>query len=143
MDNQTQKTKITENWQSILHPVDRSQPLLKYALSLQDRAATVGFDWPNIQFVLDKIEEEIKETIEAVEQQNQSHIEEEFGDLLFAVVNLARHLKVDPEKALNLCCEKFHSRFNYIEQQLVIQNKDIHKASLDEMEILWNKAKII
>ncbi|PIP81109.1 MAG: nucleotide pyrophosphohydrolase [Gammaproteobacteria bacterium CG22_combo_CG10-13_8_21_14_all_40_8] len=126
---------------SLLDQVKKNQSLLKYGIALQNKAATVGFDWPSYHEVIDKMQEELSELKEAIEEQNQTHIEEEFGDVLFVLINLARHLEIDPDKALENCCQKFQKRFNYIEKSLIKNNKDIQSASLDEMENLWNEAK--
>jgi len=91
--------------------------------------------------VLDKIEEETAEIKDAMASGSKAEITEEVGDLLFAVVNLARHLKVDPEQALRLANSKFTKRFNYIEAELDVKNKPIKNATLDEMEALWQEAK--
>ena len=110
-------------------------PALTRAEKLQRRASTVGFDWNNAHLVLDKLAEEAREILDAP---NQAEREEEIGDLLFVVANLARHLKVDPEAALRAANAKFTRRFRHIEAVL---GERMGSASLDEMEALWQEAK--
>ena len=116
-------------------------PALVRSLKLQKRAARVGFDWPNILQVLEKIEEETKELVEAKELESQEKINEEFGDLMFSIVNLGRHLGVDSEEALKQTNRKFIKRFKFVEETILSEGKDIQSASLEEMEKLWSKAK--
>jgi ATP diphosphatase len=108
---------------------------------LQKRAARVGFDWPNILQVLEKIEEETKELVEAKELESQEKINEEFGDLMFSIVNLGRHLGVDSEEALKQTNRKFITRFKFVESSIRSQGKKIEDTSLEEMEALWQQAK--
>lgn len=125
----------------VLDDVAIALPALMRAEKLQKRAARVGFDWPSLDGVIDKITEEAQEVAEAVESENADHIEGEMGDLLFAVTNLARRLKVDPEKALRRTNDKFVRRFRYIEQTAEQSGKNITDMSLDEMEQHWQDAK--
>jgi ATP diphosphatase len=120
---------------SILDDVASALPALMRAEKLQRRASSVGFDWDDANLVIDKIAEEAREVAEA---QTQAEREEEVGDLLFVVANLARHLKVDPEVALRAANAKFTRRFQHIEVTL---GSRVGKASLDEMEALWQDAK--
>lgn len=126
---------------SVLAGVPEALPALTRAEKIQSRASKVGFDWNDPLVVLDKIEEETVEIKDAIASGSKAEITEEIGDLLFAVVNLARHLKVDPEQALRLANNKFTKRFNYIEADLEAKNKPIKNATLDEMEALWQEAK--
>lgn len=127
---------------SVLDDVPVALPALSRAVKLQKRAARVGFDWKNAAKVLDKIIEEAGELVEAQsEEENQAHVEEEFGDLLFVVANLARHLKIDPEQALRSANAKFIRRFNSIERGLKAAGKTPADSSLEEMEALWQEAK--
>jgi ATP diphosphatase len=122
--------------------VPRALPALTRALKLQKRAAMVGFDWDSAPRVVEKLAEEAQEIVAAKESgAPQADIEEEVGDLLFVVANLARHLKVQPEDALRAANEKFSRRFRFIEQGLKTQGKSPHAASLEEMESLWQQAK--
>lgn len=126
---------------SVLAGVPEALPALTRAEKIQSKASKVGFDWNDPLVVLDKIEEETVEIKDAIASGSKAEITEEIGDLLFAVVNLARHLKVDPEQALRLANNKFTKRFNYIEADLEAKNKPIKNATLDEMEALWQEAK--
>lgn len=116
-------------------------PALLRAVKLQKRAARVGFDWPSTDQVLSKIIEETQELVEARDSMDQTAIEEEFGDLLFVVANLARHLKIDPEAALRAANAKFVRRFSYIEDELAALGKRPEDSSLEEMDQFWDKAK--
>jgi len=128
---------------SLLDDVPRALPALTRALKLQKRAASVGFDWDSAPRVVEKLAEEANEIVAAKEAgAPRSDIEEEVGDLLFVVANLARHLKVQPEDALRAANEKFSRRFRFIEQSLRAQGKSPHGASLVEMESLWQQAKV-
>ena len=113
-------------------------PALIQAQEYQDRAARVGFDWPEIQGVLDKIAEEIREVKDADDEE---HLTEELGDLFFALVNLARWKKVDAESALRGTNQKFKKRFGVIEQGAKQQGRNLSDLSLDEMESFWQNAK--
>ena len=125
---------------SRLDGVAHALPALMRAVKLQARAAEVGFDWPSALTVIDKIAEESRELAEA-DPRDRAHVEEEFGDMLFAVANLARHLKVDPEAALRAANAKFVRRFRAIEDGLGAQGRTPEDATLDEMEALWQAAK--
>lgn len=127
---------------SLLDDVPLALPALARAVKLQKRAARVGFDWPQMRHVFDKADEEFEELKEAVAAGDSGHIEEEFGDLLFVLANLARHLKLDPEAALRRANEKFRRRFRAIEQALEEDGKPLADASLEEMDALWNAAKL-
>jgi len=124
-----------------LEDVARALPALSRAVKLQERAAEVGFDWPSAQLVTDKIAEESRELAEAAASGDKDKIAEEFGDLLFVLANLARHLKLDPEAALRGANAKFLRRFKVIEDSLEKQGRKLEDASLDEMEALWQQAK--
>ncbi len=126
---------------SLLDDVPRALPALLRAVKLQKRAASVGFDWDNASKVLEKLTEEAQEIVEARDQ-SQEKVEEEVGDLLFVVANLARHLKVDPESALRAANAKFMRRFKVIEDELAKRGKTPDDASLDEMEAIWQAAKL-
>lgn len=125
----------------VLDGVAVGLPALLRALKLQKRAARVGFDWPETTQVLDKIAEESAELVEAAETLPQDKIEEEMGDLLFVMANLARHLEVDPEAALRRSNAKFTRRFTRIEDWLAKAGKTPEQSDLAEMDALWNRAK--
>jgi len=116
-------------------------PALTRAAKLQKRASQVGFDWPEIDGVLAKVEEEVRELREAIASGNRAHAHEELGDLLFSCVNVARHLKVDPEAALRQCNRKFEQRFGAVESALTARNQRPSDVSLEELDRLWEQAK--
>ena len=126
---------------SVLAGVARALPALKRAQKLGKRAATVGFDWPELAGVRDKIHEELAELEDAVAGRDAGDIGEEFGDLLFSVVNLARHLGVDPESALSAANRKFESRFREMERAIAADGRAPKKLSLAELEQEWRAAK--
>lgn len=126
---------------SLLADVPLNLPALSRAEKLQKRAARVGFDWPNLDGVIDKIAEEAAELAYAHKQMDMDAIEDEMGDLLFAVTNLSRKLGINPETALRRTNKKFTNRFEYIERTADAQNKKLEDMSLDEMEALWQAAK--
>ena len=131
----------------VLDDLPVTLPALTRAIKLQNKAAKVGFDWPSLGPVFAKLEEEIAELHDAIAKnggktsESNSDIEEEFGDLLFVVANVARHLKLDPEAALRAANEKFARRFRYIEQQLAAQGRTPAQSDLAEMDALWDAAK--
>ncbi len=125
----------------VLSDVSAGLPTLGRALRLQAKAGTVGFDWNDPKAVLDKITEEANEISSAIESGSQDEAAEEIGDLMFAVVNLARHLKVDPETALRAANAKFERRFASIERALARQGRKPEQATLAEMDALWDEAK--
>ncbi len=127
--------------QSVLDDVPLALPALARAVKLQKRAARVGFDWPNIQPVFEKLREEIGELEAEIKSDSKERLEEELGDLLFVCCNLARHLKVDSETALRRANQKFTHRFQYVETRLKKSGKELQNASLEEMDALWNEAK--
>lgn len=126
---------------SLLDDVPQALPALKRAAKLQKRAAQVGFDWPDALPVVDKLREELDEVLEAMADGDAEGIFEEVGDLLFVVVNLARHLKVDAESALRAGNQKFERRFRYIEAVLRSEQRAIADCSLEQLEALWVLAK--
>jgi tetrapyrrole methylase family protein/MazG family protein/ATP diphosphatase len=127
--------------QSLLDDVPAALPGMTRAVKLQQRAARVGFDWTEIGDVLAKLDEEVKELAVAAKSREPDAIEDEFGDLLFVIANVARHLKVDPETSLRRANEKFIRRFRHIEKRLAEEGRDIAATSLADMEALWLEAK--
>ncbi len=127
----------------LLDDVPAGLPGMTRAVKLQKRAGRVGFDWPDARSVLDKIAEETEELKEALDEGEKDHIEEEFGDLLFVLANLSRHLDVDPESALRRANEKFTRRFKHIEKTFAERGDSLADASLDEMEAVWDEAKAL
>ena len=126
---------------SLLDDVPAILPALSRAAKLQKRAARVGFDWPAALPVVDNVREELDEVLEAMASNDAEAMAEEVGDLLFAAVNLARHLKVDPENALRAANTKFERRFRFIEQALRQTHRPIEDCTLEEMDALWGEAK--
>lgn len=146
--------QVKANWETIkaaereskgesgtLGGVAAGLPALTRALKLQKRAAQVGFDWPAIDGVLEKVEEELRELREAIASGDTAHAREELGDLLFSCVNVARHLSVDPETALRQCNRKFEQRFGAVETVLAERNQRPSDVSLEELDQLWEMAK--
>ena len=145
------ETEVKQNWEkikqaegkkSVLSGVPPSMPALIKALRLQEKTKQVGFEWENTGQVRDKVNEEIQELYEAVEGGNQKEIEDEFGDVLFALINYARFVKVDPELALEQTNKKFIRRFQRVEEMAQWQGKSLHDMTLWEMDELWNKVKV-
>ncbi|WP_113265815.1 nucleoside triphosphate pyrophosphohydrolase [Agrobacterium cavarae] len=126
-----------------LGSIQRSQPALTEALKLQEQAARVGFDWSAAEPILDKIEEEIGELRQALAEGRSESISDELGDLIFAMVNIGRHVKVDAENALRGTNTKFRRRFRHIETSLAASGETLEAASLERMEELWQAAKAI
>ena len=126
---------------SLLDDVPAALPALSRAAKLQKRAATVGFDWPDALPVLDKVREELDEVLQAMADGDADALQDEVGDLLFATVNLARHLKQDPEHALRRANRMFERRFRFIEQALRDSGRPIEDCNLDELDALWGEAK--
>jgi ATP diphosphatase len=126
---------------SLLSGVKAGQPALTRAMELQRKASSVGFDWNDPRAVLRKIREEADEIEAALDRADADELADETGDLLFALVNLARHVGVDPDTALRGTNAKFERRFGYIEQTLEAQGGSLENASLTEMDTLWNEAK--
>lgn len=126
---------------SLLSSVKAGQPALTRAMELQRKASTVGFDWNDPRAVLQKIREEADEIEAALDRDDKQGLAEETGDLMFALVNLARHVDADPEAALRATNAKFERRFAFIERALEAQGRTLEQASLAEMDALWNAAK--
>ena len=126
----------------LLDSVPRAMPALVEAQQIASRAAGVGFDWETADQVIEKLDEELAELAEARRQASPAELENEIGDLLFVLVNLARFVKVDPEQALRKTNAKFRERFAHIERELAGRGKKLQDASIDEMEELWQQAKL-
>lgn len=126
---------------SLLDDVPTALPALSRSAKLQKRAAQVGFDWPDALPVLDKVREELDEVLQAMAEGDPQALEDEVGDLLFAAVNLARHLKLDPENALRGANRKFERRFRFIEQALRDIARPIEDCTLEDLDALWGEAK--
>jgi len=135
--------KIKEGRNSVLEGVPKSLPALVKAFRIQEKAAGVGFEWDNAEDVLDKVKEEITEFNQEIENKNNDKMEDEFGDVIFSLINYARYLKINPESALERTNKKFIKRFKYIEESAKNEGKVINELTLDQMEVFWNKAKDI
>lgn len=136
-----EKIKLAEGRNSVVEGVPRELPALIRALRIQDKASKVGFDWEKKEDVWKKVQEEMGELQREVTTGSHDRIEQEFGDLLFAIVNYARTLHMNPEYALRRTVDKFVERFQYIEHRLREQGKEMSEATLAEMDKLWEEAK--
>jgi XTP/dITP diphosphohydrolase len=135
-----EKLKLKEGNKSVLAGVPVSLPSLVKASRIQDKAKAVGFDWDKPEQVWDKVQEEIAELKQEIEQKSDK-IEDEFGDVLFSLVNYARFLKINPEDALEKTNKKFIKRFQYLETEAKKSGKQLSDMTLAEMDVYWNKAK--
>lgn len=140
-EERAEKAAVPEQL-SLLDDVPAALPALSRAAKLQKRAANVGFDWADATPVVAKIQEELDEVREAMANGQAAQVAEEVGDLLFVMVNLARHLQVDAEDALRQANAKFERRFRFIEEALKAQDRSPQEASLEEMDALWDAAKV-
>jgi MazG family protein len=136
-----EKLKLKEGKKSVLAGVPRSLPATVKAMRLQEKARQVGFEWENKDQVWEKVEEEISELKEVVDSGEQEKIEEEFGDLVFSLINYARFLRIDAENALERTNKKFIHRFTQMEQQAMASGTDLEKMTLEEMDAIWNSIK--
>lgn len=136
-----ERIKLSEGNRSTFSGVPESLPSLIKAYRLQDKAKGIGFDWQNKEDVYNKVKEELLELQEEIKKQDKQAITNEFGDVLFALINYARFIDVNPDTALEHTNKKFKSRFEYMENQAKEQGKLLCDMSLSEMETLWNKAK--
>jgi nucleoside triphosphate diphosphatase len=142
-ERSVKEEKKNKSKAKLLDDVSKHMPAIQTATRLQKRAAGVGFDWSDNEDIINKLEEELTELHEAVKSNNNiDHIREELGDLMFCCVNFARHCQIDAELALRETNEKFIKRFNYIEETLGKNNKTLQAATLDEMDALWDEAKV-
>ncbi|MDD1640197.1 MAG: nucleoside triphosphate pyrophosphohydrolase [Methylococcaceae bacterium] len=141
-DERKEKSKTFAR-DSVLSGVAGNLPALIECEKIQDRAAQHGFDWPDVHPVFDKVQEELDEVKQAWESGDQAHIQEEIGDLLLVAVNLARHLKVNPELALKESTRKFSRRFHYIEDQVEASGRSLIDCELMELDAFWHEAKVV
>jgi MazG family protein len=133
--------KLKEGKKSILSGLPKALPALIKAMRLQEKAKQVGFEWENRDQVWEKVEEEIGELKEAIAEDDQSKMEEEFGDVIFSLVNFARFLRIDAEQAVEITNRKFIARFTEMEQLALNHGKALNELSLTEMDDLWNRIK--
>ena len=139
-----EKSSDAAQGHSLFTSVPRAMPALARAQRVGDKAAGVGFDWPDVEPVWRKVEEELEELREAAGTGEAQHrVEAELGDLLFSVVNLSRFLNVQAEEALAGTIERFHGRFAHIERELAARGKTVSEASFEEMDALWEQAKTL
>jgi MazG family protein len=135
----------TPEQRSLLEGIPSKLPAIHEAHQISSRAAGVGFDWPDIEGVFDKLQEEVSELKEVIssggDDKQREKLEDEIGDMLFVMVNIARYLKIDSESALKRANRKFKARFRYMEGELARQGKSLEETPLSEMEALWQKAK--
>jgi len=136
------KLKEGKGKKSVLEGVPKSLPSMVKATRIQEKAKQVGFEWENKEDVWKKVQEEIGELQEAVEENDQQHIEEEFGDVLFSLINYARFLNIDSEGVLEKTNVKFIKRFQMMEIQATAEGKNLAEMSLEEMDTIWNEVKI-
>ena len=136
------RAKTEDETTSLLDDIPNPLPGMSRAVKLQKRAARIGFDWPNMTQVFDKLEEELGELRAEIDQNGSSERQlDEMGDVMFVIANLARHLKIDPEQAARAGNQKFTRRFNDMEAQAKTLNKDMHDLTLAELETMWQTAK--
>lgn len=136
-----EKLKLKEGRESVLDGVPQSLPAVIKAYRIQEKVKGVGFDWERPEQVWEKVQEELQEFHEEVENNNKEKMEAEFGDLLFSLINYARFIDINPEDALERTNKKFIKRFKYLESESKKEGKNIADMSLAEMDIYWNKAK--
>ncbi|HEY7305010.1 MAG TPA: nucleoside triphosphate pyrophosphohydrolase [Bryobacteraceae bacterium] len=136
-----EKTRQETTLASILDDVPRNLPALMEAEKIGKKAAGAGFEWPDIAGVVEKLQEEAAELARARQSEDHEHIQDEIGDLLFTLVNLARFLKVDPEQALRKTNARFRRRFGYVERQIAASSSSLPETPLDRMEEFWQEAK--
>ena len=136
-----EKIKLKKGKKSVLQGVPKSLPAMVKSTRIQEKARGVGFDWDNKEQVFEKVKEEFSELHEEVEKNDVSAIEDEFGDVLFSMINYARFIGVDPEMALERTNKKFIKRFQYLEAESKKDGKEMGEMTLDEMDEYWNKAK--
>lgn len=140
-DNIKMKTKSQKSQSDAMESVSKALPSLMRSEKLQKKAAKAGFDWPDVNGALDKVQEETEELKEAIVKGDKENMSEELGDLLFSVVNVSRFIKVDSEEALYNACEKFVRRFKDLESLAQARNINIESASITQLDSLWNEVK--
>ncbi len=138
-----EKLKLKEGKRSVLEGVPSSLPSLVKAIRIQEKAKGIGFEWEHAEDVWKKVEEELGEVKMAIEKNDQNEIEEEFGDLLFSLVNYARFIKINPENALSRVNNKFVERFKLMEELMDAENVDISSSTLEVMNTYWERAKVV
>ena len=138
-----EKLKLKEGKKSVLEGVPKSLPAMVKSIRMQEKARGVGFDWDTSEQVWDKVQEELSELKEEVQKGDEQKTSEEFGDLLFSLINYARFVNVNPEDALEKTNKKFLQRFQYMESEIEKKGLKLSELSLEEMDVYWNAAKTI
>ena len=136
-----EEIKLKEGNKSVLSGVPNGLPPIFKAIRIQDKVSSIGFDWTNISDVKKKVNEELLELQIEINKNNKEKIENEFGDLLFSLINYARFIKIDPSKSLEKTNIKFMNRFNFIEKNISSKGKKINELSSNELDLLWKKSK--
>ena len=136
-----EKIKLQEGNRSVLDGVPKTLPALVKAIRIQEKAAGVDFDWESTEQVFQKVEEELDEFKKEVDRKDQDKMEDEFGDVLFSIINYARFLKINPESALERTNKKFIKRFKYLERQVNLKKLSLLNMTIEEMNIIWEEAK--
>jgi MazG family protein len=136
-----EKIKLKEGKKSVLSGVPKALPSLVKAMRLQEKAKQVGFEWENKEQVWEKVEEEVNEMKEAIKENDPKKVEEEFGDVIFSLVNFARFLNIDAENALEITNKKFIDRFTQMEQAAQASGRSLNDMKLEEMDAIWNEIK--
>ena len=136
-----EKIKLQEGNRSVLDGVPKTLPALVKAIRIQDKVAGVGFDWESTEQVFQKVEEELDEFKKEVDRKDQNKMEDEFGDVLFSIINYARFLKINPESALERTNKKFIKRFKYLERKVNLKKLSLVNMTIEEMNIIWEEAK--
>ena len=135
------KSKEKDGNRTVMSGIPDAMPAILKALSMQEKARGCGFDWEKKEDVWDKVREELGEVLEAVDEDDPAHMEEEFGDLLFATINAARLYGIDPEKALGGTCSKFRRRFTYLEENTIGKGMSLSDMTLAQMDAIWDEGK--
>jgi XTP/dITP diphosphohydrolase len=145
VESNWEQLKMRENdeYKPVLSGVPSSLPAVIKANRIQEKVRGVGFDWEEIEQVWDKVDEEISELREEIKRNNKEAIESEFGDVLFSIINAARLYGIDPEAALEKTNRKFIKRFNHLEQETIAKGKSLHGMTLDEINVIWEKTKLV
>ena len=136
-----EKIKLQEGNRSVLDGVPKTLPALVKAIRIQDKVAGVGFDWESTEQVFQKVEEELDEFKKEVDRKDQNKMEDEFGDVLFSIINYARFLNINPESALERTNKKFIKRFKYLERKVNLKKLSLVNMTIEEMNIIWEEAK--
>lgn len=138
-----EKLKLKEGKKSVLEGVPKSLPAMVKAIRIQEKARGVGFDWDDKEQVWSKVQEELAEFKQEIDNKDSQKSKEEFGDLLFSLINYSRFIDINPEDALEKTNKKFIRRFQFMEKELSKENKTMDQMSLSELDVYWNKAKTI